>query len=86
MAPVRNARVLFNSVPAPNTYPEPGKATVYDESQKIDPENVSLAGGFLVKTLVVSIDPYMRGRMRDASVQDSYAMPPGAGVFIHHEL
>lgn len=31
----------------------------------IDVENVSLEGGFLVKMLYLSIDPYMRGRMRD---------------------
>jgi len=31
-----------------------------------------LEGEFLVKNLVVSIDPYMRGRMRDASIE-SYA-------------
>ncbi|KAI0725917.1 NAD-P-binding protein [Fomitopsis betulina] len=34
MALVRNARSLFHS--APNTYPEPGKATRYDDSQTID--------------------------------------------------
>ena len=69
MAPVRNARVLFNSIPAPNTYPEPGKTTRYDDSQTIDPDNVPLNGGFLVKILVLSIDPYMRGRMRDPKIE-----------------
>ena len=47
--------------------PEPGKTTVFDASETIDLENISLDGGFLVKVLVLSIDPYMRGRMRDAS-------------------
>ena len=47
--------------------PAPGKTTVFDASETIDLENVSLNGGFLVKVLVLSIDPYMRGRMRDAS-------------------
>ncbi|KAH9840971.1 NAD-P-binding protein [Rhodofomes roseus] len=75
MAPIRNARVLFNSIPAPNTYPEPGKTTVYDDSRTIDLETVPLDGGFLVKTLVFSIDPYMRGRMREPSAQDSYSPP-----------
>ncbi|KAH9914710.1 alcohol dehydrogenase [Fomitopsis serialis] len=65
MAPVRNARVVFNEVPAPNTFPEPGKTTVYDDSETIDPDTVPLNGGFLVKVLVLSIDPYMRGRMRE---------------------
>ena len=47
--------------------PEPGKTTVYDESQTIDLETVPLEGGFLVKVLVLSVDPYMRGRMRAPS-------------------
>jgi NADPH-dependent curcumin reductase CurA len=45
-------------------YPVPGKTTVFDNSETIDVENVPLDGGFLVKTLALSIDPYMRGRMR----------------------
>ncbi|KAG6846735.1 hypothetical protein H0H93_012188, partial [Arthromyces matolae] len=67
MAPIRNARTIFNSVPT--GFPEPGKTTVYDESKTIDLEHVPLHGGFILKTLFLSIDPYMRGRMRDASVE-----------------
>lgn len=74
MAPVRNARVIFNEIPAPNTYPQPGKTTVYNDSQTIDPDTVPLNGGFLVKVLVLSIDPYMRGRMREPHIK-SYAPP-----------
>lgn len=70
MAPVTNARVLFNEIPS--GLPIPGQTTVYDASQTIDPDAVPLDGGFLVKTLVLSIDPYMRGRMRDTSIK-SYA-------------
>ncbi|CCM00868.1 uncharacterized protein FIBRA_02914 [Fibroporia radiculosa] len=66
MAPVTNGRVLFNEIPA--GYPEPGKTTVYDDSQKIDLERIPLNGGILIKTLFLSIDPYLRGRMRDASI------------------
>ncbi|KAF8881860.1 alcohol dehydrogenase [Infundibulicybe gibba] len=73
MAPVTNGRVLFNS--PPTGYPEPGKTTVYDTTQTIDLENVALNGGFLVKTLVLSIDPYMRGRMLAAATKDSYIPP-----------
>ncbi|KAJ7615444.1 hypothetical protein FB45DRAFT_935695 [Roridomyces roridus] len=62
MAPIRNARVLFNS--HPEGYPVPGETTVYDATPTIDVDNVPLNGGFLVKTLVVSVDPYFRGRMR----------------------
>ncbi|KAJ7116216.1 hypothetical protein C8R43DRAFT_960888 [Mycena crocata] len=70
MAPVTNARVVFNAIP--KDYPIPGETTVYDTSQKIDPETVPLNGGFLIKTLVLSIDPYLRGRMRSAEIK-SYA-------------
>lgn len=62
MAPVRNARAIMNDYPS--GYPEPGKTLVYDDSQTIDLDTVPLNGGFLIKTLVLSIDPYMRGRMR----------------------
>ncbi|KAF8881864.1 hypothetical protein BD779DRAFT_1675208 [Infundibulicybe gibba] len=61
MAPITNSRALFNSFAT--GYPEPGKTVVYDTTQKIDLENVVLNGGFLVKTLVLSIDPYLRERM-----------------------
>jgi len=67
MAPVRNARVIFNSIPS--DYPEPGKTTVYDDKNTIDIENARLDGGFILKTLVLSIDPYMRGRMRPPEVE-----------------
>ncbi|KAJ7081232.1 chaperonin 10-like protein [Mycena epipterygia] len=70
MAPTTNKRVLFAEIP--QGYPVPGKTTVYDASETIDVENVPLNGGFLLKTLVLSIDPYMRGRMRSAD-KPSYA-------------
>ena len=56
-------------------YPEPGKTTVYDESETIDLDNAALNGGFLVKTLYLSIDPYLRGKMRDPTVE-SYSVCP----------
>jgi hypothetical protein len=52
----------------PTGYPEPGKSLIYDDSQSIDKETVPLNGGFLLKTLVLSIDPYLRGRMREGGV------------------
>ncbi|KAF7965960.1 hypothetical protein HWV62_39162 [Athelia sp. TMB] len=84
MAPVTNGRHLFNKVPT--GYPVPGETTVWDESQKIDLENVPLNGGFLLKVLVVSIDPYQRGKMRDATIK-SYSPPyligePNYGVAV----
>ena len=45
-------------------FPEPGKTTVYDTTETIDLETVVLNGGILIKTLELSIDPYIRGRMR----------------------
>ncbi|KAF7336156.1 NAD(P)-binding protein [Mycena venus] len=62
MGRIQNARVLFNSVP--ESYPVPGETTVYDPSQTIDIEAEPLNGGFLLKTLVLSIDPYLRNRMQ----------------------
>ncbi|KAI0036368.1 NAD-P-binding protein [Vararia minispora EC-137] len=72
MAIVKNLRAIFAEVPT--GYVEPGKHVTIDESQTIDPDKVQLDGGFLVKTLVLSIDPYMRGKMRDPS-QKSYSPP-----------
>ncbi|KZT23265.1 NAD-P-binding protein [Neolentinus lepideus HHB14362 ss-1] len=76
MSPVRNGRHLFNEIPT--GFPVPGKTTVYDGSETIDPDTVALNGGFLIKTLVLSIDPYMRGKMRDPKIQ-SYSPPYYAG-------
>lgn len=46
-------------------YPIPGETTVYDESQTIDLDGIPLNGGVLTKTLVISIDPYLRNKMRE---------------------
>ncbi|KAF8193891.1 alcohol dehydrogenase [Mycena galopus ATCC 62051] len=64
MAPIPNARVLFNSILKATGYPVPGETTIYDKTQEIDLETVPLNGGFLIKTLVLSVDPYFRRRMR----------------------
>ncbi|EIN10542.1 NAD(P)-binding protein [Punctularia strigosozonata HHB-11173 SS5] len=71
MAPITNRRVLFNEIPT--GYPDPEKTVAYDESQVIDVDGLPLEkGAFILKTLVLSIDPYLRGRMRDAS-KESYS-------------
>lgn len=62
MAPVTNSRHLFIEVPTGS--PVPGKTTVHDVSQTVDLENAPLDGGFLLRVLVVSIDPYMRGKSK----------------------
>lgn len=56
-------------------YPIPGKTTVHDTSQTIDLDNVPLEGGILIKTLVLSIDPYLRGNMRKPEAK-SYLVSP----------
>lgn len=65
-----NTSFMFLEVP--EAAPIPGKTTrkVVDES--FEPETVKLSGGVLVKVKAVSLDPYMRGRMRDPSI-GSYA-------------
>ena len=45
-------------------YPEPGKTTIYDDSQIIDLDNAPLDGGALVKLLVIAVDPYLRNKMQ----------------------
>lgn len=72
MAPIRNAAVIFNDVPT--GYPEAGKHLVYDKDRTIDLDTVDPQGGIVTKNLVISIDPYMRGRMR-APGKKSYTPP-----------
>ncbi|KAH8822869.1 hypothetical protein DL96DRAFT_1619606 [Flagelloscypha sp. PMI_526] len=85
---VRNIRAIFNKVPSgPLDHHEVFK---YDETS-LDIESVPLDGGFLVKVLAVSIDPYMRNRMRPAGIsgfavarvlRSEYSeMPEGAVVY-----
>ena len=57
-------------------YPEPGKTTVYDTTETIDLQTVLLNGGILIKTLELSVDPYMRGRMREPEAK-SYTVSCG---------
>ncbi|KAF7982667.1 hypothetical protein HWV62_27129 [Athelia sp. TMB] len=46
------------------TYPIPGETFIYDDSQTIELDTVPLNGGILIKVIVLSSDPYLRGRMR----------------------
>lgn len=91
MAPVKNGRLIYKEMPT--EYPIPGKTTVYDDSETIDLEHAPLKGGLLIKMLVVSIDPYIRKKMRDPS--KPYFSPPyipgnsidnfGVGVVLRSE-
>ncbi|TFK22715.1 alcohol dehydrogenase [Coprinopsis marcescibilis] len=67
MTSVTNARVVFNEIPS--AYPEPGRTTVYDKSATICLDEVTLNGGVLVKTLFLSVDPFLRGMMRDPDIE-----------------
>ncbi|KDQ07302.1 hypothetical protein BOTBODRAFT_192510 [Botryobasidium botryosum FD-172 SS1] len=72
MAPVTNTRIIFRAIP--KDWPVLGEHIVCDTSSTIDLEEQPLDGGVLVKTLLLSPDPYMRGRMRDPKVK-SYIWP-----------
>ncbi|VDB99984.1 unnamed protein product [Peniophora sp. CBMAI 1063] len=72
MAPIRNARAYYAAVPT--EYIEPDVHVKYDDSRTIDLDTVKLNGGFLLKTLCLSVDPYMRGKMRDPKIK-SYTPP-----------
>lgn len=75
MAPVSNSRVIFNSY-AGNLI-EPGKTLVYDTSSVIDVENAPLNGGFLLKTLVLSLDIYMQPMMQRGAHFREVRLGPG---------
>ena len=50
-------------------FPKPGKELVYDENETIDLDKVALNGGALYKLLYISVDPYLRNRMRDPKIE-----------------
>ncbi len=68
----------------PRHSPEADQTAMYDERDPIDLDAVPLSGGVLVKALALSIDPYLRGLMREPDVS-LYGVrcldrpPPGAG-------
>jgi NADPH-dependent curcumin reductase CurA len=68
---VSNTKVIFSKVPT--TYPEAGEHMKVERSE-IDLNADIPQGSVLVKVLCLSVDPYMRGRMRDES-KKSYSAP-----------
>ncbi|CCO32522.1 hypothetical protein BN14_06583 [Rhizoctonia solani AG-1 IB] len=66
MSPIQNSAAIFNSVP--QGYPVLNE-TIITVSNTIDLDNVPLSGGTLVKSVYLSIDPYLRGRMREPTPQ-----------------
>ena len=69
MSPIRNAASIFAKIPEKEVIP--GETLVYDTSHTIDLDDTDLLkdGEVVVKSLAVSIDPYIRARMRDASIK-----------------
>ncbi|KZT52611.1 alcohol dehydrogenase [Calocera cornea HHB12733] len=63
MAPIPNPQLFLAAHPV--GYPVPDRDFKYDTSESIDLETVPLNGGFLTKTLYLSVDPYMRNRMKE---------------------
>ncbi|GHJ90132.1 hypothetical protein NliqN6_6534 [Naganishia liquefaciens] len=61
-----NAQLLFNAIPKGEPTPETFK---YNTENTIDLEQKLSDGACIVKVIVVSLDPYMRGRMRPAEVK-----------------
>ncbi|KAF9529019.1 NAD(P)-binding protein [Crepidotus variabilis] len=86
MALITNGRAIFNSYPG--GFPEPGKTIIYDGKSTIDLDLVSLNGGVLVKTLELSIDPYLRTLMSQPTMGYKIGRPtygPGIAVVLRSE-
>ena len=69
MSTVENKSWIFNEVPT--GFPVVGQTTIVKSTQ-IDLDAIPVHGGLLTKTLALSLDPYMRGRMR-APERKSYS-------------
>lgn len=68
---VQNKQWIFKKVP--EGLPKPGQDTV-TETSEFDIDQQAPEGGLIVKVLWFSLDPFLRGRMRDESVK-SYSPP-----------
>ncbi|KAI8140402.1 hypothetical protein BJV82DRAFT_581365 [Fennellomyces sp. T-0311] len=72
---VSNKQVIFSKVPT--GYPVPGEDITVQEST-FDLDAPVAEGEFVLKLLALSVDPYMRGRMRDPAIKSySPAFPLG---------
>ena len=80
MSTVENKSWIFNEVPV--GFPVVGQHTAVKSTQ-IDLDTIPVHGGLLTKTLALSLDPYMRGRMR-APERKSYS--PYVLTRLLHEL
>ena len=75
MTVVKNGTVLYIAPTNGSSHMTPDVNIKYVE-QTIDLDNVPLNGGTLVKTLALSVDPYLIYRMRDADVDPDKFVPP----------
>src|ERR1700744_574032 len=60
---VQNKSLIFTNVPT--HAPVPGEHLKL-EKREFDPSSSPPSNGIIAKTLYISLDPYMRGRMRQA--------------------
>jgi NADPH-dependent curcumin reductase CurA len=65
MSLIPNPRVLYTATPTASFIP--GQHTKYDDTPTINLRDVPLNGGFLTKTLMLSVDTVIRARMSDRS-------------------
>jgi len=71
MSPISNPSIIFNELPKG----EPTLETLkIDESAQIDLEEELKDNEIILKLVCVSLDPYMRGRMREEHIK-SYSPP-----------
>jgi NADPH-dependent curcumin reductase CurA len=66
MSPVPNTKLVFNEIPQGEPTLETLKVV---SSEQIDPEADLKDDEILLKLVCVSLDPYMRGRLRPESVK-----------------
>ncbi|PFH47748.1 hypothetical protein AMATHDRAFT_151392 [Amanita thiersii Skay4041] len=65
---VNNARLFFNEIP-PQGLPSADSTFKYDQTETVDLDGVDLQGGILIKVIALSLDPYMRNRMRPVDTE-----------------
>ncbi|KAH8597668.1 hypothetical protein B0O99DRAFT_81714 [Bisporella sp. PMI_857] len=76
---VQSKALIFKKVP--DGWPVAGQHLVV-ETREFDADQAPPAGGIIIKNLIASLDPYLRGKMRDASVI-SYSPPFQLGAPIN---
>lgn len=76
-----NATLVFAEIPESHTHLKEG-VHLKVENRPIDLDNVPLNGGALLKTLILSSDPYMRYRFRDANEPMFCAAVPLHSVYV----